>query len=179
MKLEGLDETLVAAAQAGSSAAFSRLIDRHQQAVRAFLRRACGDWATADDLAQETFLAAWPRIARLKTGASVRAWLCGIAYRKHLTARRSAARSRVREAAWEADREATRDAAPADKIALDRAMAALPPDQRACVALCLAGDFSHAEAAEALDLPLGTVKSHVARGRARLLVALGVEDDAC
>jgi RNA polymerase sigma-70 factor (ECF subfamily) len=178
MKLEGPDETLVAAAQAGSSEAFSRLIGRHQQAVRAFLRRACGDWATADDLAQETFLAAWPRIARLKAGASVRAWLCGIAYRKHLTARRSAARSRVRDEAWEADRETTRDAAPADKIALDRAMAALPADQRACVALCLAGDFSHAEAAEALDLPLGTVKSHVARGRARLLVALGVEDEA-
>lgn len=177
MRLEGLDETLVAAAQAGSSEAFSRLVDRHQQAVRAFLRRACGDWAMADDLAQETFLAAWPRIARLKAGASVRAWLCGIAYRKHLSARRSDARSRVREEAWGTEREATLDAAPADKVALDRAMAALPPDQRACVALCLAADFSHAEAAEALDLPLGTVKSHVTRGRARLLVALGVKDD--
>jgi len=178
MRFEGLDETLVAAAQAGSSEAFSRLVDRHQQAVRAFLRRACGDWAMADDLAQETFLAAWPRIGRLKTGASVRAWLCGIAYRKHLTARRSDARSRVREEAWEVDRETTRDVAPADKVALDRAMAALPPDQRACVALCLAADFSHAEASEALDLPLGTVKSHVTRGRARLLAALGVDHDA-
>lgn len=178
MKFEGLDETLVAAAQAGSSQAFSRLVDRHQQAVRGFLRRACGDWAMADDLAQETFLAAWPRIGRLQSGASVRAWLCGIAYRKHLTARRSAVRNRVRDEAWQADREVTLDAAPADKLALERAMAALPPDQRACVALCLAADFSHAEAAEALDLPLGTVKSHVARGRARLLAALGVEDDA-
>lgn len=178
MKLSGLDETLVEAARAGSSEAFSRLVDRHQQAVRAFLRRACGDWAMADDLAQETFLAAWPRIGRLKSGASVRAWLCGIGYRKHLSARRSEVRSRVREEVWESDREVSRDAAPADKIALDRAMAALPPDQRACVALCLAGDFSHAEAAEALDLPLGTVKSHVTRGRARLLAALGVEDEA-
>jgi RNA polymerase sigma factor (sigma-70 family) len=179
MIMERLDESLVAAAQAGSTQAFSRLVERHQQPVRAFLRRACGDWAAADDLAQETFLAAWPRIGRLKTGASVRAWLCGIAYRKHLTSRRSAARSRTRDAAYEAERIAPAAGLLDDRLTLETATADLPPDQRACVALCLAADFSHAEAAEALELPLGTVKSHVTRGRARLLIALGVADDAC
>ncbi|MGZ6015331.1 MAG: RNA polymerase sigma factor [Phenylobacterium sp.] len=173
-----LDETLVAAAQGGSAEAFSRLVERHQQPLRAFLRRACGNWAEADDLAQETFLAAWSRIGRLKAGASVRAWLCGIGYNKHLTAMRSAGRERVRAQAFEDDRDVTIDAAAEDKIALERAMAELPAEQRACVALCLAGDFSHSEAAEALDMPLGTVKSHVTRGRARLLQALGVCDDA-
>ena len=54
-------------------------------------------------------------------------------------------------------------------------MEALPEDQRACVALCLGEGFSHAEAAEALGMPLGTVKSHVLRGRERLLRALGGE----
>lgn len=173
-----LDEELVAAAQSGSAEAFSRLVERHQQPLRAFLRRTCGDWAMADDLAQETFLAAWSRIGRLKAGASVRAWLCGIGYNKHLTALRSLSRERARGQAYEADRDATLDALPEDKIALERAMGGLPADQRACVALCLAADFSHAEAAEALDMPLGTVKSHVQRGRARLLQALGVCDDA-
>lgn len=177
MKLEGLDEGLVAAAQAGSTEAFSRLVERHQQAVRAFLRRACGDWGLADDLAQETFLAAWPRIGRLKAGASVRAWLCGIAYRKHLTARRSWLRSRARDRAYAAERTEVAGGRPDDRLTLERVMAELPGDQRACVALCLAAEFSHAEAAEALGLPLGTVKSHVARGRARLLEALGVQDD--
>ena len=62
-------------------------------------------------------------------------------------------------------------------MTLERAMGDLPLEQRACVALCLAGEFSHAEAADALKLPLGTVKSHVARGRARLLQALGVSDE--
>ncbi|MGZ3402318.1 MAG: RNA polymerase sigma factor [Phenylobacterium sp.] len=172
------DEALVAAAQSGSTEAFSRLVERHQQALRAFLRRACGDWATADDLAQETFLAAWARIGRLKTGASVRAWLCGIGYNKHLTSIRSASRERARATRYEEGRDETIDAAPEDKLALEKAMADLPPEQRACVALCLAADFSHAEAAEALDMPLGTVKSHVSRGRARLCQALGVSDDA-
>jgi RNA polymerase sigma-70 factor (ECF subfamily) len=153
-------------------------VERHQQALRAFLRRACGDWAQADDLAQETFLAAWSRIGRLKAGASVRAWLCGIGYNKHLTAARSAGRERARASVYEADREPTFEAQPEDRLALEKAMAELPAEQRACVALCLAADFSHAEAAEALDMPLGTVKSHVSRGRARLLRALGECDDA-
>src|SRR3954452_22789432 len=143
MNLTSLDESLVAAAQGGSPEAFSRLVERHQQAVRAFLRRACGSWAQADDLAQETFLAAWGRIGRLRTGASVRAWLCGIGYNKHLSAVRSAGRNRVREASYEADRDATIDASAEDKLALEAAMAELPPEQRACVALCLAADFSH------------------------------------
>jgi len=173
-----LDEALVAAAQGGSAEAFSRLVERHQQALRAFLRRTCGDWAQADDLAQETFLAAWSRIGRLKAGASVRAWLCGIGYNKHLSAVRSAGRERARASVYEADRETTQDALPEDRLALERAMAGLPQEQRACVALCLAAEFSHAEAAEALGMPLGTVKSHVSRGRARLLQALGVCDDA-
>lgn len=177
MSPASLDEELVAAAQGGSTEAFSRLVERHQQALRAFLRRACGDWATADDLAQETFLAAWSRIGRLRAGASVRAWLCGIGYNKHLTAVRSAGRERARGQRYEEDRPTVSTATPEDRLALEAAMAELPAEQRACVALCLAADFSHAEAAEALDMPLGTVKSHISRGRARLMQALGVCDD--
>ncbi len=177
MSPASLDEALVAAAQGGSAEAFARLVERHQQALRAFLRRACGDWSTADDLAQETFLAAWTQLGRLRAGASVRAWLCGIGYNKHLTARRSWARDRARDAQYGEGGGPALEAAPKDRVALERAMADLPVEQRACVALCLAAEFSHSEAAEALDLPLGTVKSHVTRGRARLLLALGVSDD--
>lgn len=173
MSPEGIDLALVEQAQAGSTAAFARLVERHQQALRAFLRRACGDWALADDLAQETFLTAWSRIGRLEAGASVRAWLCGVGYNKHLTAIRGRARDRTREAAYEAERAPRPGAMSDERMTLETAMAGLPADQRACVALCLAADFSHAEAAEALGLPLGTVKSHVTRGRARLLEVLG------
>lgn len=171
------DEVLVEAARRGSTEAFSRLVDRHQQALRAFLRRACRDWALADDLAQETFLTAWSRLDRLAPGASVRSWLCGIGYNKCLTAARSDRRARRREDDYGKAASATASSSPEDRMALERAMADLPLEQRACVALCLAGEFSHAEAADALRLPLGTVKSHVTRGRARLLQALGVSDD--
>jgi RNA polymerase sigma-70 factor (ECF subfamily) len=93
-----------------------------------------------------------------------------------LSAVRSGSRDRVREASYEADREFACEADAADRMALEAAMSDLPAEQRACVALCLAADFSHAEASEALSLPLGTVKSHVTRGRARLLQALGGPD---
>lgn len=165
---------LVGQAQAGSTRAFSQLIDLHSPAVRAFSRRLCGNWAEADDLAQETFVTAWQHLSRFDRTRSLRLWLCGIAYRKFRTARRSLFRRMRRDMVSIETRPETSDPALADaRLDLTRAMMDLPEDQRAAVALCLAADFSHAEAAEALGIPLGTIKSHVTRGRAKLLTALG------
>jgi RNA polymerase sigma-70 factor (ECF subfamily) len=177
MKMEAFDAALLNAARDGSEIAFARIVDHHQQALRAFLRRMCGDWALADDVAQETFLAAWSRLDRVEEGANLRAWLCGIGYNKCLTALRSARRARAREIGYDAQALRPQGAPAEDRLALEQAMSALPVDQRAVVALCLAADFSHSEAAQALGLPLGTVKSHVARGRERLLQALGADHD--
>lgn len=177
MIVTGLDDTLVEAARAGSPVAFGRLVDAHQRAVRAFLRRACGDAAEADDLAQDTFITAWETIGRFRGDSSVRSWLIGIAWRKLQGARRSWFRRRRRDGDYGAVQalEQPRGVDATDRIALARALAGLPLEQRASVALCLGGNFSHAEAAEALGLPLGTVKSHVNRGRARLLECLSEE----
>lgn len=173
------DAELVGRALAGSDAAFSRLVERHQGAVRAFLRRLLGGgWAEADDLAQEAFLAGWASLRSLKDPGGVRAWLCGIAWRKAQDCIRSSRRGAARDAAWLETVETPAGVSPEEKTALAAAMAELPVDVRACVALCLADGWSHGEAAMALNLPLGTVKSHVARGRARLLKALGGSDDA-
>src|ERR1700749_4856199 len=91
------DAALVAAARAGSMVALSRLIDRHQQAVRAFLARITGNRDEAEDLAQETFLTACSQIARYRGDASVRTWLCAIAWRKAKSAQRSWFRARARD----------------------------------------------------------------------------------
>ena len=174
MNMHDLDGELVEAARRGSSQAFERLVGRHQQAVRGFLRRTLGDWTDADDLAQETFVAAWAGLARYKGEASVRSWLCGIAWRKALSHLRSRGRAAGRNSAFaEADDGPADAPAQEERMDLADALAALPAEQRAAVSLCLAADFSHAEAAHALDLPLGTLKSHVTRGRAKLLEALG------
>jgi RNA polymerase sigma factor (sigma-70 family) len=173
-----LDAELVAQARRGSAQAFDRLVAKHQQAVRGFLRRVCGDWTDADDLAQDTFVAAWAGLGRFKGGSSVRSWLCAIAYRKALSHRRSSARGAARDGAF-AEINAFRSpgAGADDCLALADALKGLPMEQRAAVSLCLAADFSHSEAAEALGMPVGTVKSHVARGRVKLLQALGDDHD--
>ena len=167
------DQALAHAARAGSSRAFSELVNRHQAAVRGFLRRVCHDPGEAEDLAQEAFLTAWSKLGTLKADASVRSWLCGLAWRKAMTARRGRARSAARDRHWLDSRPEFDTPASRDQIAVRKALATLPDDQRAVVALCLAADWSHAEAAEALGLPLGTVKSHATRGRVKLLEAMG------
>jgi RNA polymerase sigma factor (sigma-70 family) len=174
MNMDDLDAELVEAARRGSSQAFERLVGRHQQAVRGFLRRTCGDWSDADDLAQDTFVAAWSALGRYKGEASVRSWLCAIAYRKALSHLRARGRGAARDRAYADSDDAVAQAPGAeDRMDLADALASLPVEQRAAVSLCLAADFSHAEAAHALDLPLGTLKSHVTRGRSKLLEALG------
>ena len=152
---------------------FALLVEAHQQAVRAFLRRLCGDPAEADDLAQEVFIAAWTSLDSFRRDADFRLWLYGIAYRKFRASRRAAGRRRKREAfvAEIAETVATPDADA--RLDLQRAMMALSEPQRAAVALCLAAGVSHGAAAALLALPLGTVKAHVARGRATLLSMLG------
>ncbi|WP_420469800.1 RNA polymerase sigma factor [Brevundimonas sp. FT23042] len=173
------DVDLVRRARAGSDRAFSRLVERHQAAVRGFVRRFLGSgWAEADDVAQDAFVAAWASLRTLRDPAGVRPWLCGIAWRKAQDRIRGARRGAARDAGWLEAVSLPAGVAAEEKMALQDAMAELPVDVRACVALCLGDGWSHSEAAEALGLPLGTVKSHVARGRTRLLTALGGSDDA-
>jgi RNA polymerase sigma factor (sigma-70 family) len=168
------EAALLAQARSGQGAAFGRLIDAHAAAVRGFLNRLLGGADGADDLAQEAFALAYERLAQFESRARFRTWVCGIAWRLAKGHRRSVGRRMQREADWLALEEATQDARPGQeaRVLVRRALATLPDDQRAVLTLCLGLEFSHAEAAEALGLPLGTVKSHIARGRARLAAAL-------
>jgi RNA polymerase sigma-70 factor (ECF subfamily) len=164
------DVALLTAIRGGSELAFNTLVDRHQQAVRTFLRRLLGNDADADDMAQETFLAAWTHARSFRGEASVRGWLCGIAWRKAKGAQRSWARQRSRDTAHhQLSSESGGGAAMEDRLAVRRALHALPLEQRAAVTLCLVCGFSHAETAGILGMALGTVKSHVLRGRERLM----------
>ncbi len=157
--------------------AYGRLVDVHQAAVRSFLRRLTGSWADADDIAQEAFARTWEVLHRFDGRSTWRTFVCGVAYQFWRRHRRGDARSRVREQTYAEMAVAQRaTSAPAEtSLTLRRAMEELPPDQSAALALCLGAEFTHAEAAAALGLPLGTIKSHITRGRARLQQALGID----
>jgi RNA polymerase sigma factor (sigma-70 family) len=159
-------------ARAGSQQDFSRLVAAHQGALRAFLRRLCANAAEADDLAQDSFVFAWENITRFDAARDFRPWLFAIAWRKYRQSKRSWLRRLRREQAA-APMEDSFTPDPGLRMDLGAALKGLPPEPCAAVLLCLGCDFSHAEAAQALEIPLGTVKSHIARARLVLQAALG------
>lgn len=161
------------AARAGSADDFSRLVRLHQQALRAFLRRLTDNHVEADDLAQETFVFAWEQRQRFDAARDFRPWLFGIAWRKYRERQRGWRRLLAREMAHAEMAESVEHPDPGLRLDLAAACATLPAQQRAALLLCLGCDFTQMEAAQALALPLGTVKSHVARGRETLANFLG------
>jgi RNA polymerase sigma-70 factor (ECF subfamily) len=167
------DLELCAQAVTGERVAFGELVRRHGPAVRGLLRRLGASAAEADDLAQDAFLTAFERIAEFRGEGTFANWVKRIAARLYL--RRL---QRERRLATLIDTPAAE--APADsangRIDLDDGLKALSPAERLCVSLCFGAGLSHGEAAEALNLPLGTVKSHVKRGLERLRVRLAPAD---
>src|ERR1700749_723902 len=161
------DLELVALAAAGGRAAFGELIRRHGSAVRGLLRRMGADPATADDVAQDAFLAAFESIAEFRGEGSFAGWVKKIAARLYL--RRWKKSSKVDLMAEpEGDPEPSHETSSNRRIDLDEALKVLSPAERLWVSLCYGGGLSHAEAAETLNAPLGTVKSHVKRGLDKL-----------
>lgn len=161
------DDRQIRRAAAGDAQAFDALVRGHQSKVRGFLRRLTrNDAALADDLAQETFLEAWRKIAQFRGDGSFGGWLCGIAWSRFLMERRK----RREEPLQDADPPAPVDFRSASEARLDleSAMARLSAPERAALTLCYALGHSHGDAAQILSLPLGTIKSHVLRGREKL-----------
>jgi RNA polymerase sigma-70 factor (ECF subfamily) len=156
---------LTKAAMAGDRTAFGQLVARHQAGIRALSRRLARSAADGDDVAQAAFLTAWRRRSTWR-GGSFRSWVCAIAYREFLHGRRRQADQA------EVEKIAGESGAGGERIDLIRAMSALDANERGAVALCLGAGLSHGEAALAMEAPLGTVKSWVLRGRAKLQKAL-------
>jgi RNA polymerase sigma-70 factor (ECF subfamily) len=172
----GTSEPLARQAAAGDAAAFGVLVRLHQSRLRGFLLRLTrGDGALADDLAQETFLEAFRKIAQCRE--SFFGWLCAIAWSRFLMEARKRKTEPLDESMAE---DAHPERASQTRLDLEKAFAHLVPAQRAALTLCFAFGFSNQEAAAALNLPLGTLKSHINRGRAKLaaLLGYGVEEDA-
>lgn len=143
----------------------------HQGKVRAFLMRLCRDGALADDLAQETFLSAYRRLATFEQTGGFTSWLFGIAYRCFLQHQRHEKRALEIHTQFHllvaADEEYYETLAPMQRD-LEQALMRLDAAQAAAISLNMSLGFSHAEVAEIMNLPLGTVKSHINRGLSKL-----------
>ena len=167
----------LAKARQGDRHAFARLVRAHQSRVRLQLRRLThGDAGLADDLAQETFVQAWLHLNEFRGEARLATWLHRIALTRFLQhVRRPQLPVEWREPEADGAADATHDPRPAEGLGRDveRALQALSEIQRLAVVHCFHLDLSHAEAAQVLGLPLGTLKSHLDRAKTRLRELLG------
>ena len=164
------DRALIARIADRDRAALDLLVARHRGAAHAFLARRADDHQLVEEAVQDTFLAVWDSAAAFEGRASVRTWILAIAARQIA--------GKVRKRRWLLADGATDGAtspaaedlvlATADRSRLAAAIARLPLDQRAVVAIVLADDRPLASAAEELGVPIGTVKSRLSRAKARL-----------
>lgn len=168
-----IDRALVARALLGDDRrAFEHLLRRHQGMVRAQLRRLLqGDHARADDLAQETFLLAWRKLHQFRGDARFSTWLYRIAYSCFLQMQRKKAPG-VTALDGDADPLALHPSATDLQLDVERAMRHLSSAEQTVLLHCVQLGLSHGEAAYVLQMPLGTVKSHALRGKAKLRAVL-------
>jgi RNA polymerase sigma factor (sigma-70 family) len=148
--------------------AFELLVRRHQSAVRNFLRRlARNDTERANDLAQETFMKMYQGLGSYRGSARFTTWLFRIAYHTFLNDQRSR-HPNERYSEDEHGGLADTTAHATDALDVDRALQRLPLRQRAVFDLHYKKGMSHSEIADALELPLGTIKSDLVRGHEKL-----------
>ncbi len=152
------DLALSRRAAAGDGAAFATLVEKYERPLRAFLAR-MGAAEIADDIAQDAFLKAWRAAGQYDGSARYSTWLTSIAWRCRLDELRRRPRA---QPAPPVDPEANSNAAEVSDM-----LARLSENERASLVLCDGHGWTHQEAAELLDLPLGTLKSTVARAKAK------------
>ncbi|RDG31889.1 RNA polymerase sigma factor [Streptomyces corynorhini] len=163
--------------RAGDREAFAELYDTYARAVHHHALRLTGDWSTAEEVMSDTFLAAWRVRERLEPdGGSLKPWLYGIATNKA----HSANRGRRRRLAFLAHRPAPPPVADfaeetagriddARKLAaIHTALSRLRRQEREVLALCVWSGLDYQQTAQALGIPVGTVRSRLSRARARL-----------
>lgn len=179
---EGVDDrALIDAVRAGDREAFGILVDRETRSVYRVCLRILGRRHDAEDVTQESFIAAFRAIGTYRGDGSMRGWLLRIATRlafRRLAQRRPSADLDSVAEPWLADASAEPARlvlAREDRRAIREAVARLPEPYREVVALRFFADLALAEVADVTGRPLNTVKTHLRRGLERLRPVLGIE----
>lgn len=160
------DLALARLSAAGDRAAFRVLSERSAGPVRSLMLRLGAQPALADDLTQDALIAGWRGIDGYRGEAAFVSWLMRIAarlYFKHV--RKAGMTDIVEEVPGQDDGLEGRSQ---QRLDLDSALACLSEPERVCVTLCHGAGMTHEEISEGLNMPVGTVKSHVRRGVIKL-----------
>jgi RNA polymerase sigma-70 factor (ECF subfamily) len=168
------DAELVARARQGDEAAFEQLVLRHQRYVFNLAYRVLGDYAEAEDVTQEAFVRVWRGLSGFRGQARFTTWLYRIVHNLCLNRLPGLRRELLQTEPLE-EVLANPDPSPADLFDVRERLAflhaqldRLPEKYRLVLTLRYLQHLSYAEVAAALDVPMGTVKTHIHRAR-RLL----------
>jgi RNA polymerase sigma factor (sigma-70 family) len=176
-----IDRSLIDRARNGDLDAFESIVRARMDAVYRLTAAILGDEADARDAAQETFVAAWRQIRRLRDPDRFEAWLQRVAVNAARQSLRSRGRRRIREIPSSMIAAVPEPASggqerPSDADVLDAALARLPVDQRAILVLHHLEGRPLAELAAILDVPIGTAKSRLFAARRALAVEIRAEE---
>jgi len=153
----------------GDQHAFATLIKIYQGAIRQFLRRlAAGDQATADDIAQEAFLRIYQKLDTFLGQATFSTWAHKIAYNCFLKYKQKVYHQHEVDGFDFSILEAKVENIEKDLI-IERLMNCLDLAERTCITLSVSAGMSHQEICTVTKFPLGTVKSHINRGKQKLM----------
>ncbi len=177
------DAALVAAAQGGDRFALDQLLRRHYERIHAVCRRVAGSTRDADDACQEALIKIVRSLPRFDGRSSFGTWAYRIATNASLDELRKRQRRPSLHAVDDEHRPELVDTRAdsyteqfPDRLLLDDALDRLPEDLRIAVVLRDVADLDYAEIAETLDVPIGTVKSRISRGRAALASLLRLDE---
>lgn len=174
------DRELIAQVLARQDAeAFGELVRRHQSHVRNFLRKLTRDIVLADDLSQDAFLHAWNKLHTYSGSGTFIGWMLKVAYTTFLQSRRKSNRYNeiLEQIGYTSAVTGDDVAAPSDEISdLDKFLAVLSEDERAVMIMSYACGLSHKEIGFAADLPIGTVKSIIFRGKEKIRESFDIEN---
>ncbi|WP_409423425.1 MULTISPECIES: RNA polymerase sigma factor [unclassified Pseudoalteromonas] len=164
------DNTLIARViNSGDQHAFATLIKKYQGAIRQFLRRLnAGDQATADDIAQEAFLRIYQKLDTFLGQSSFSTWAHKIAYNCFLKYKQKVYHQHEVDGLDLSIFRAKFEDTEKDLI-IERLMNCLDIAERTCVTLSVSAGMSHQEISTITKFPLGTVKSHINRGKQKLM----------
>jgi RNA polymerase sigma-70 factor, ECF subfamily len=170
------DSVLWSRARTGDCDAFGMLFERHARAIYNFCFRRIGNWATAEDLVSIVFLQAWRRLDKPLPRGKELPWLFGIATnvvrnRRRAERRHAAALRHLPQPSPDPNFADDSNQRVDDEELMGRALglvARLPRREQEVFALCAWSELSYEDAAIALRIPVGTVRSRLSRARARL-----------
>lgn len=176
------DEELMELVGGGEVQAFEVIFDRHSAAAFSLAYRMCGRRSAAEDIVQDAFLSLWRSTGGYDPGrGSVRSWVLSVVHNRAIDAFRRQGSRDSRDVHDEgiAERLPAPDATDVEVERLDdarqvrAALDELPLDQRQVIELAYFGGFTHAQIAEMLDLPPGTVKGRMRLGLTKMRYVLG------